>query len=85
MTESILTPIQIERMQELLAAFKLPTVSAELVQRLSTAGFGGNTSCRTGPGAAGAAGSDRQAPNQAATPRCCNTANPPRHLLSPIC
>src|SRR6478609_8997256 len=43
--------------------------------------FGGNTSRRAGrpAAAAGATGSPRQAPNQAATPRCCNTANPPRH------
>jgi DNA replication protein DnaC len=40
MRDVTLTPEQVERMQELLVAFKLPTVNAELVPRLGTAGFG---------------------------------------------
>lgn len=35
-----LTPEQTERMQELLVAFKLPTINAELVRRVGDAGFG---------------------------------------------
>lgn len=40
MSESHLTAVQADRLQELLAAFKLPTVNAELVHRLGSAGFG---------------------------------------------
>jgi len=40
MNDDHLTPTQAERMQELLSAFKLPTVNAELVRRLGDAGFG---------------------------------------------
>lgn len=40
MNDSHLTSVQADRLQELLAAFKLPTVNAELVHRLGGAGFG---------------------------------------------
>lgn len=40
MPDMCLTPDQLERMQELLVAFKLPTINAELVRRLGDAGFG---------------------------------------------
>jgi len=40
MNDNYLTPLQAERVQELLVAFKLPTVNAELVRRLGDAGFG---------------------------------------------
>ena len=40
MSDTHLTSDQAERMQELLVAFKLPTVNAELVRRVAAAGFG---------------------------------------------
>jgi len=40
MTDTHLTPAQAERLHEMLFAFKLPTVSAELARRLGDAGFG---------------------------------------------
>lgn len=40
MSHTHLSPAQADRMQELLAAFKLPTVNAELLRRLDDAGFG---------------------------------------------
>ena len=40
MNDNYLTPTEAERIQELLTAFKLPTVNAELVRRLDGAGFG---------------------------------------------
>lgn len=40
MSDVGLTTVQAERIQELLVAFKLPTINAELVRRLSDAGFG---------------------------------------------
>lgn len=40
MSGTFLTPAQTERLDELLVAFKLPTVNAELARRLSDAGFG---------------------------------------------
>jgi DNA replication protein DnaC len=40
MTDTCLTPVQVERMQDLLVAFKLPTVNAEMVRRLGDSGFG---------------------------------------------
>src|SRR5450755_4570920 len=52
---------------------------ASACTRPSAEPFGGNESCRAGRVAAGAAGTARHAPSQAATPRCCNTASPDRH------
>jgi DNA replication protein DnaC len=40
MTDTHLTSAQVERLHEMLFAFKLPTVSAELARRLGDAGFG---------------------------------------------